>query len=80
MREGRILVESDPTVVRDRAANQSIWAGTSGSAMDMLNVAKHFNMNDEQLNHLAWAIFAFFHFMPAVKGPSHTFIEVMRGA
>ena len=32
-----------------------------------------------QFEALSWAIFAFFHFLPATQSPTHTFHEVMRG-
>jgi hypothetical protein len=76
------LNEDDAQVLADRAAGVSIWAGTSGSAMDMMHL-----VNDRGLapagpprEAIAWCIFAFFHFMPTTASPTHTFHEVMRGA
>ena len=76
------LNEYNPAVYRDRLAGVSVWAGTSGSTMDVIYFAKHVvGMTDVlDLTCLAWCMFAFFHIMPTGISPTHTFHEVMRAA
>jgi hypothetical protein len=75
------LNEEHPAVADDRLQGVSIWAGKSGSAMDMIFGAMQMGLTDPKLLlHLAYCIFAFFHFMPTVQSSTHTFHEVMRGA
>ena len=82
MRAGKFGLDESHAMVRsDRAAGVSIWAGTSGSAMDMLHIVQSLGLAQQgRLEAIAWCIFAFFHFMPTVASPTHTFHEVMRGA
>lgn len=81
MRLGKwTLVESNKQVAADRLSGVSVWSGTSGSAMDMIYLAQKLGMDEAQLTALAWCIAAFFHFMPTVVSPTHTWHEVMRGA
>ncbi len=76
------LQEFNPAVYRDRLSGVSVWAGTSGSTMDMIYFAKEVaGFTDAvRLTCLAWCAFAFFHIMPTGVSPTHTFHEVMRGA
>jgi hypothetical protein len=81
MRSGKwSLNETHEDVIKDRKRGVSIWAGTSGSAMDIIWAAYNCGMNAVQMEALAWCVFAFFQFMPTVVSPTHTFHEVMRGA
>jgi hypothetical protein len=81
MRMGKwTLVETDPQVIEDRRNHVPVWSGTSGSCMDMINLARSYGCSETQLTALAWCIAAFFHFMPIVRSPTHTYHEVMRGA
>jgi hypothetical protein len=74
------LDETHPDVERDRAQGVSVWAGTSGSAMDIVFAAIQFGVTDPlKLTALAWCIFAFFHILPTSVSSTHTFHEVMRG-
>lgn len=75
------LIEDNPWVVNQRRLNNSIWAGKSGSAMDMIFVAQEVGINDnDSLAALAFCIVAFFHFMPTSQSSTHTYHEVMTGA
>ncbi|HEX8670739.1 MAG TPA: hypothetical protein VF710_02575 [Longimicrobium sp.] len=76
------LVETHPQVYQDRLQGVSVWAGTSGSTMDIIWFAKKVAgiTDDHSLTCLAWCAFAFFHIMPTGQSPTHTFHEVMRGA
>jgi hypothetical protein len=76
------LMEENLAVYKDRLGGISVWAGTSGSTMDIIWFAKEVAKMDGQfeLTCLAWCAFAFFHIMPTSMSPTHTFTEVMRGA
>lgn len=76
------LIEHNVNVYKDRLSGVSIWAGTSGSTMDMIYFAKEVAQIKDPftLTCLAWCAFAFFHIMPTGLSPTHTFHEVMRGA
>ncbi|KTT26711.1 hypothetical protein SB14R_02640 [Pseudomonas oryzihabitans] len=75
------LNEEHSDVFADRAKGVSVWAGKSGSAMDMIYGAIQMGIDDpDLLTHLAFCIFAFFHFMPTIRSATHTYNEVMRGA
>jgi len=80
--KGSLIEFENPLVYKDRLRCVSIWAGTSGSTMDILYFAKEVaGIKDAtQLTCLAWCAFAFFHIMPTGISPTHTFNEVMRGA
>ena len=75
------LNEEDPEIQAMRAQGISVWAGKSGSTMDMMYMALHLGLveSDDQTI-LAYCIAAFFHFMPTIQSSTHTFHEVMRGA
>jgi hypothetical protein len=82
MRIGKYsLNEKHEQVLADRRDGVSIWAGTSGSTMDMVFGAIQLGLNDPiSLHQLANCIAAFFHFMPTNRSSTHTYHEVMRGA
>jgi len=72
--------EDHEQVKADREAGRSIWAGTSGSTMDLAHAAVQLGMDAKQVTAFAWCVFAFFHIMPTPISATHTFHEVMRGA
>ncbi|TBV10818.1 hypothetical protein [Stutzerimonas kirkiae] len=75
------LNEEHGDVLADRTKGVSVWAGKSGSAMDMIYGAIKVGIDDPDiLTHFAFCIFAFFHFMPTIRSATHTYNEVMRGA
>jgi hypothetical protein len=74
-------LDMEPQIQRLRQGNAPVWAGLSGSSGDIIAVAIALEITDPyKLNCLAWAAFAFFHFMPTSYSPTHTFHEVMMGA
>lgn len=80
-REKYSLAEDNAWIVDQRRQNNSVWAGKSGSAMDMVYAAKVVGIeNDDSLAALSFCIVAFFHFMPTSQSSSHTYHEVMSGA
>jgi hypothetical protein len=81
MRHGKwSLNEAHEDVIVDRNQGRSIWAGTSGSAMDIIAIAQYVGVTDAQeLVELSWCIFAFFHILPTMGAPTHTLHEVMTG-
>ena len=75
------LAEDNPWIANQRSLNNSIWAGKSGSAMDMVYAATQMGIeDDDSLAALAFCIVAFFHFMPTSQSSTHTYHEVMTGA
>lgn len=75
------LAEDNPWIVEQRRLNNSIWAGKSGSAMDMIYAAMQVGLDDDDsIAALAFCIVAFFHFMPTSQSSTHTYHEVMSGA
>jgi hypothetical protein len=75
------LEEGNSWIANQRSLNNSIWAGKSGSAMDMVYAATQMGIeDDDSLAALAFCIVAFFHFMPTSQSSTHTYHEVMTGA
>ncbi|MDT3717930.1 hypothetical protein [Pseudomonas oryzihabitans] len=75
------LSESHVDVIAARKKGISIWAGKSGSTMDIVQVAKLVcHINEKEVAALALCIAAFFHFMPTSQSSTHTYHEVISGA
>jgi hypothetical protein len=75
------LDEDDKDVIKDRLNGNSIWAGKSGSTIDIISTAKALGFTETvTLARLAYCTFAFFHYMPTSVSSTHTYHEVMRGA
>jgi hypothetical protein len=75
------LNENNSQIIDSRSRGISVWAGKSGSTMDIMYVATLLGLDDPQAQTvLAYCIAAFFHMMPTNRSSTHTFHEVMRGA
>lgn len=75
------LNEGHADVIAARIRGISIWAGKSGSTIDIIQAAKLVSqVNEKELAALTLCIAAFFHFMPTSQSSTHTYHEVVSGA